>query len=126
MFGSVKGLPIWWPVVRARLSAQGLPTSVVYPQFAAQPPMALPSPTGFASLVDVDKLPNLKPSGREAYRVFLGRPAPRAFALASSGDWAWASEGDDPLRRALATCARKAGEQCRLYAVNDDVVWSEQ
>ena len=35
MFGSPRGLPLWWPKVEARLAAAGLPTAVVYPQFAA-------------------------------------------------------------------------------------------
>ena len=36
-----------------------------------------------------------------------------------------ADGGDDPLARALANCARNAVGECRLYAVDDQVVWKE-
>lgn len=34
MFGSQRGLPIWWPTVSSRLKDAGLPTQIVHPQFA--------------------------------------------------------------------------------------------
>ena len=124
MFGSARGLPLWWPRVEARLIAAGLPTTIVNPQFAPPQPLAAAS-TGYAAVDDVDKVPHLKDKGREGYRSFLGKPAPRAFALAPGGAWAWAEGGDDPSRRALDNCGRTSKLPCRLYAVNGDVVWSE-
>ena len=47
----------------------------------------------------------------------------RAFALSPGGAWGWAAEGDDPTLRALSSCQKQSREPCRLYAVDDDVVW---
>ncbi|MDQ2990918.1 MAG: hypothetical protein M3R60_17645, partial [Pseudomonadota bacterium] len=37
----------------------------------------------------------------------------------------WAEEGEDPDSRALATCEKKGGQPCRLYSVDDQVVWRD-
>lgn len=124
MFASARGLPLWWPQVEAKLASQGLPTQIVYPQFAAPPPIRTPAPTLFAEVGDATKVPHVRDTGREGYRVFLSKPAPRAFAIAATGSWAWAHGGADPARRALDQCARSAKTPCQLYAVDGDVVWS--
>ena len=36
-----------------------------------------------------------------------------------------ADGGEDPLRRALNNCNRRGDGACRLYAVDDHVVWKE-
>ena len=123
MFGSSRGVPLWWPKVEAKLAAAGLPTQVAFPQFAAPPPMSVPPATGFAAIDDATKVPHLKEVGRDGYRAFLAKPAPRAFAVAPSGAWAWADGDDDPARRALDRCALRSQTGCRLYAVDGDVVW---
>jgi hypothetical protein len=65
--------------------------------------------------------------GREGYKTFLSKQFPRAFAVSSSGAWGWAEMGDDPLARALANCNRNSKNQpCRLYAVDDGVVWVKE
>jgi hypothetical protein len=51
---------------------------------------------------------------------------PRAFAVSASGGWTWAEEGEDPDGRALATCSAKSKEPCRLYSVDDYVVWHDE
>jgi len=43
--------------------------------------------------------------------------------MSTSGRWAWADMGDDPLKRALETCQKNNAQTCRLYAVDDQVVW---
>ena len=126
LFFSARGLPIWWPKVELKLAAAGLPIEVVAPQFAPPVPMAAPPSSGFAAVDDVDKLPRLNEKGREVYRLFLAKPAPRAFALSAGGAWGWATGGDDPLHRALEICRRVAASECRLYAVDGAVVWSEK
>lgn len=60
--------------------------------------------------------------GRADYERFLTRPLPRAFAIDGLGRWGWAT-GDDAPSRALAFCQQRAAGQCRLYAVNEQVVW---
>ncbi len=126
LFASARGLPIWWPTVELKLAAAGLPSGVAEPQFAPPVPMAAPPASGFAAVDDVDKLPRLSEKGREVYRQFLTKPAPRAFALSDGGAWGWATEGYDPLRRAMEICRRTAAAECRLYAVDAAVVWSEK
>lgn len=116
---------VWQPKVDAFMATVGLPTALRYPQFVRAAPMHAPPATGFAALDDVDRLPYLKPTGREGYKAFLGKQMPRAFAIAPGGAWGWAEMGDDPLSRALANCQRHSQAECRLYAVDDQVVWKE-
>jgi hypothetical protein len=87
--------------------------------------LKIPSPSGFAPLGDDSRLPGISEAGREQYRRFLAAPSPRAFALAPSGiAWAWSfSRVPDAAWRALTLCAERAHEPCRLYAVDDAVVW---
>ncbi len=125
MFGSAKGLPIWWPRVEARMEQAGLATRIVHPQFALPVAMAAPALSDFAAIDDATRVPYLQDTGRAGYRVFLGKAVPRAFALARDVHGAWSAEGDDPLRRALETCARMPRVDGRLYAVDGDRVWSE-
>jgi dienelactone hydrolase len=124
-FGARAAERVWQPKVNDFMAAAGLPTAVRFPELlrAAQTPV--PPASGFAALDDVDKVPFLKPSGREGYKAFLAKQLPRAFAIGPSGAWAWSEMGDDPLARALANCQRHAKTDCKLYAVDDQVVWKE-
>jgi hypothetical protein len=48
----------------------------------------------------------------------------KAFALdPKSNAFGWAWGGERPIARALAGCQRNAKSICRLYAVDQDVVW---
>lgn len=126
MFSSSRGVSIWWPKVESSLARAKLPLNVVHPRFAVPPPMAVPAATNFAAVDDLTRLPFVRNGGREAYAIFLGKPAQqRAFAVAPGGHWGWASGGDDPLRRALESCQSQGKSVCRLYAVDGHVVWSE-
>jgi len=49
-------------------------------------------------------------------------PRPRAFAIAAGGGWDAAALGPDPVAYVLAKCNAKY-PGCRLYAVDEDVVW---
>ncbi len=126
LFGARLGEPIWQPRLSAFMATVGLPVAVRYPQLARAGLTPAPPASGFAALDDVDKVPFLKPGGREGYKVFLGKQFPRAFAVAPSGAWGWAEMGEDPLARALAICRRNAKDGCALYAVDDQVVWKEK
>jgi hypothetical protein len=44
--------------------------------------------------------------------------------VSPSGAWCWAEEGEDPEARALATCSAKSDKPCRLYSVDESVVWN--
>lgn len=124
MFSARSGESIWQPPVDRFLRSVGLPSAIVQPRFAVSSRMPTPPRTDFAAIDALDKLPHVRDAGREGYRSFLGKQFPRAFAIAPSGAWGWAEMGDDPLQRALSNCQRHANKAvCRLYAVDDQVVW---
>jgi hypothetical protein len=124
MFASYDGLPIWWKRVEARLAAAGLPIQVIHPKYAYVK-TARPAPSGFAAIDDMAKLPYANDTMRTTYQRFLNSPAPRAFALDAQGFTGYAFGGDDPLKTALQFCNRKGKGDCKLYAVDSDVVWLE-
>ena len=109
-----KGSDVWQPIVEAFLVSQGFDT-----------PGAIKRPTAtrFARLDDVDALPYATPLSKANYRRFRGLPKPKAFAIGETFYHGYAS-GDDALSRAIAACQRETGKSCRLYAVDDDVVWT--
>ena len=72
---------------------------------------------------DVARVPHLTDEAREqGYQRFLKVDVPRAFAIAPSGAWSW-RRGPDAASTALRNCQRRARTACRLYAVDDRVVW---
>lgn len=99
---------------RARLAADGV----------ALGPNGEAAPSGFAELSDIAKIPvGARPAKPvyDAYRQFLLLAKPRAFVLTS--DDRWGAVGDaDALDGLMKDCAAK-GVRCRLYAVDDAVVW---
>jgi hypothetical protein len=125
MFGSRAGEAIWQPVVEKFMRQIGLPTEVVFPEYAPAKKMPMPPVSQFAKLDAVEQVPYLSPKGRDGYEAFLSKPKPRAFALSVTGAWSWATLGEDPLRQALENCNKRSKTLCRLYAVDDQVVWSE-
>jgi hypothetical protein len=96
MAGSQDGFAVWWPETRQYLESLGMPTGVTV-AIADDP--EIPA-SRFASLDDVDAIPYLRDGGRRAYRAFLGKETPRAFAVSPNGAWSWAEEGEDPAWRA--------------------------
>lgn len=126
MFASRRGESIWQPEVTKFLSEIGLPTEIVYPQYTLPPPMETPARTDFADLENIGAVPHLKEKAKDEYRAFLKKDTPRAFAIAPNGAYGWAVQGDDPLRRALESCHQHAPNVCRLYVVDDYVVWSDK
>ena len=121
MSASRDGVTIWLPEVERFLKSVDMPTEIHY---AVASPDAPPR-TNFAPLSDVNALPYLSSKGREGYALFLEKLVPRAFALSASGAWGWAEDGDDPGARALANCQKNSRTPCKLYAIDDDVVWKE-
>ncbi|HET7200916.1 MAG TPA: hypothetical protein VFI80_08925 [Burkholderiales bacterium] len=92
--------------------------------------LGVPSQTsiGFAPLEKVDALPFLSEKGRNAYREFLSRSMPRAFAIAPNGAWGSSSlrlpgGRADVLENAMEFCNRRGNGQCKLYALDGHVVW---
>ncbi len=85
-------------------------------------PMPAPAPTNFAPVKDSAAVPFLNGVGRQGYLKYLTLQNPKAFVIAPDGTWSAASMGDDPLSYAMESC-KKAHQDCKLYAVDDDVVW---
>ncbi|OXC76478.1 MORN repeat family protein [Caballeronia sordidicola] len=71
-------------------------------------------------------------AGKTAYHAYQSKPFPRAFVISSGGAGQYAvgttphdaSLPSDPAARALALCNRRGLADCRLYAVDDRVVWT--
>jgi hypothetical protein len=84
----------------------------------------------FAAVADVDVVPYLDARGREGYRDWVSKKAPKAFVIAPDGTWnaTWGqptnlvNESPDALSRALSRCEKRA-QGCKAYAVDDRVVW---
>lgn len=121
MVGSRDGVKIWWPETEKFLREIGMPTQQL---FALADDIPIPK-SDYAAIDNIDAIPYLKDKGREAYRTFLSKSLPRAFAVSASGEWSWAEEGEDPVERVLANCKSTADQPCRLYAVDDYVVWTD-
>lgn len=122
MLASRDGEKVWLQDTEQFLREIGMPTAIVVDVPA--PPS--PTRTDYAQVDDIDAVPFLSESGRRAYRDYLTKLTPRAFAVSASGGWTWAEEGEDPDGRALATCSAKSREPCRLYSVDDYVVWHDE
>ncbi|MDR3095621.1 MAG: prolyl oligopeptidase family serine peptidase [Paraburkholderia sp.] len=120
LVGDRDGVHVWWPKVEAFLANQGMPTAVEY-RVATQ---AAPRATDYASIDSVGAVPFLDQAGRDGYRNFLKQYPSRAFAVSDSGAWSWAEGGDNPMAVAVANCQKHSSDPCRLYAVNSNVVWS--
>lgn len=81
------------------------------------------SATRFADIKDPDAVPYIGRGGRQSYTKFLENPPPRAFVIAPNGAYGYAY-GSDAAINALANCRPYAkGEECRVYVLNDEVVW---
>jgi hypothetical protein len=78
------------------------------------------------AVLDLSALPaHIGQDGLAAYRHFLILNLPRAFAIAGNGAVGFSGGGGTQAERrarALAQCQQKAPD-CRLYAVDLDVVW---
>ncbi len=122
MSGSRDGVRIWWPETEKFLKELGMPTE---PVFALNDEIKSPQ-AEYAAIDNVDSVPYLRGEARDQYRTFLGKSYPRAFAVSAAGAWSWAEDGDDPAGQALADCQKHSSQPCRLYAVDNRVVWSEQ
>lgn len=136
-------------VIRVTAEPRPAPAAAAQPPVATAPPTAPPAPparsappaprtghiaSGFAAIDDVDAVPYLTERGRKGYQEWLTYPLPRAFAIAPNGYfWQAATTRPkdpdmpvDPSERALLGCERAAKRPCKLYAVNNAVVWVKE
>lgn len=116
------GNQVWQPLVDEFLLGLGydVPGALVPPPIVAQQlPMA-------------EQLPVRGEKAEAAFAKFLAATPPKAFAINPlSGRWGYA-QGDDAWSRALALCDKGNADatvqhpRCRLYALNEQLVWNPQ
>lgn len=90
------------------------------------------APVAAAAEPAAKTIPFINQNGQNAYREFLGKPMPRAFAISSDGHYAyaWGARPADPAapvdvkERALFNCKKAGGAHCTAYMVNDTVVYA--
>jgi dienelactone hydrolase len=105
----------WVPLVEKYLAQRGFGT----PGLISRPPV-----TAFARVDEAGKVPVAKVIQDGLYRKFLEAKAPRAFAVGKTGSAGYAT-GDWAMGRALGFCQARRGDSCKLYAVDDQVVWTK-
>lgn len=80
--------------------------------------------TSWATLTDGSKLPGVTAALRKDYEQFIRSAVPRAFAVSANGkQWAWNANDAQSAERSVARCQAKSTTICRLYAVDDRVVF---
>jgi dienelactone hydrolase len=102
----------WLPVVDAYLSKLGFNKNAI---------IGKPQKSDFADINDLNKIPISDRAKENNYAKFLASKSPRAFAIGDSGATGYAF-GDYATGKAIGFCQR-SGQLCKLYAVDDDVVW---
>lgn len=91
-------------------------------------------PTQFAALSDTDAVPHISKICKEHYSKFLTKSNPKAFAVSETGicGFSWGIKPPlpelptDPARRAVLACERFSKLSCKIYALDDAVVWNAQ
>ena len=103
----------WVPLAETFLARNG---------FTKPGTVDVPKASGFARVGDVDRVPVNQASRDGTYARFLAGSKPRAYAVGPEGVNGWAT-GDWAAGRALGFCQARRGVVCKLYAVDDEVVW---
>jgi dienelactone hydrolase len=117
VFPDPEGMAIWGPAFQTFFSQLHLPFDIKYRLGSAD-----------AGAVDVDEVAAVPTTSTVCKSLYLSRflaTAPkqhRAFALSDNGRCGYAT-GGSVSERALEYCQAANGENCKLYAVDDQVVW---
>lgn len=142
MFAHRAGLAIWLQPVEEFLRGVDMPVAIVARTLSTAQKTALgpllntslrgmhPA-SGFAALDNAEAVPHIRDSCRALYRKWLAFELPRGFAVGAAGTCGYSSGvtppkpdlPTDPAQRALITCEQVGQGACKLYAIDDDVVW---
>jgi PQQ-dependent catabolism-associated CXXCW motif protein len=81
-----------------------------------------------ANVLDVDAVPGVRERGRETYTAFLASLPSRAFAIGQKDVYVYGWRGGESgkaaaIAGALYACNKLARNVCRVYAVDNDVVF---
>jgi len=115
-----EALSKWVPRADGFLERIGMPHSAVFPDYL---PSLWPTASGYAAMDDIDKVPYLTEAGRKIYQDFLKHALPRAIAVSPKGSVAAHYGGFDQVAATLNACTAKTRNACRVYAIDNDVVW---
>ncbi len=85
---------------------------------AASPVKAVPALRP-VTLVDAS---NDRPEVRKAWTAFMAAAKPRALAFSADGSWGLGEASRRSIDLALAGCRSMGGSQCRLIALDDEIV----
>ena len=115
LFGDTLGVRYWLPTVEGFLARHG----VVFARLDQTDPERQP-------LLALDRVPNIKSDAcKGLYRAFLESPGPRAYAVSDDGRCGFAGGLQDAQNVAMKQCGNVAKGGCKLYAVDDSVIWKE-
>jgi dienelactone hydrolase len=114
-----EGMDILFPNFDRFLMRIGMPSANLLPAILPQP---FPKATGYADINDLTAVPFLNDGARLKYQRFLEMDWPRVFVLNAEGTATAVRGGIDPIGVAMRQCAQTSST-CRLYAVDDRVVW---
>src|SRR5437868_8699688 len=115
LFGDTLGVRYWLPTVESFLARHG----VAFTRLDSTDPERAP-------LLALDRVPNIKSdSCKGLYRAFLESPGPRAYAVSADGRCGFAGGLQDAKGVAMRQCGNVAKDGCKLYAVDDAVIWKE-
>ena len=103
----------WVPLAEKFLADLGFAKSGVIPS---------PSASGFAQIDDAASAPTSKANQNGLYQKFLDAKSPRAFAIGKKGSVGYAS-GDWAMGKAIGYCQARRDDVCKIYAVDNEVVW---
>jgi dienelactone hydrolase len=115
LFGDTLGVRYWLPTVESFLARHG----VAFARLDLADPDRAP-------LLALDRVPNIKSDAcKGLYRAFLESPGPRAYAVSDDGRCGFAGGLQDAKGVAMRQCGNVAKDGCKLYAVDDAVIWKE-
>jgi hypothetical protein len=131
---AVNGVVFWTPSAAQSTATKPVlktPSAPEKPEQEAARKAKPASSPAYADIGNVEAVPYLTNSGRDAYREYLSKPSPKAFAIATNSAaysvWGKAKDMSLPAdvgERAVVLCERVAKRTCQLYAVDDRVVFT--
>jgi dienelactone hydrolase len=114
-----KAPQLWGDIILDFFSRNGLRMS----KAGRSSEIEIPQASNFAALDNFDALPKRTPKMLLDYRRYLVYLKPKAFAIDATSGAHGVATGPNAISEALDLCKNNSATTCKLYAVNDDVVW---
>lgn len=114
------------PVPDSSALGKGIVTTATLftdPRLTEKEDTPAPAPTAFAALTDISAVP-VGDNCKGIYADFLKQPSPRAFYVSEQRGCGWNNQqAFRPNKAAMDRCNESKQGECRLYAVDDHVVF---